>query len=1306
MLSPTSRCVFARSTKDFKDAPEKLVLCVAFDSESLDGTHAVQSSRLYTSEDFFETDGKIVNFGRGKQGRGVVALGVVSKFIVVALKDLTKDVDTGEMVLYVTIDGQNWAHASFPHGATRLLENAYTVVESTTHSLAVDVLTHSRSTIGTLFVSNSNGTFFVQSLKDTNRNMEGFVDFEELVGVEGVGLANYVANADEVEGRGVEKQLRTVVTFDDGSSWDPIATPSELRGEKIACPNSDACNLHLHSVSTPHNLGRIFSSPAPGFVMGVGSAGDFLLPYEQCDTFLSTDAGVNWKKVSENAHMYEFGGQGSIIVIVDDEDYTDYVQYSYDSGNTWHDLKLGVAISARGLTTVPDSTSQKFLLLGTLRRQDQTNDGRHVGIFLDFAPLQKRQCGDSDFERWYARTAKGHECVMGHKQYYRRRKADADCFVGHKFEDPVEFEENCACSDHDYECDYNYVLQGGQCVAAGPEPIPAGVCSGNRDNEKYKGSSGYRLIPGNTCDKTLSGAVVKDDKVDKDCSNAAVPEGEGAHQTFQFPAEIMQHFYFRSSQTVLVQLHDHTVWQSPNEGYSWTQLRPDLRMLAIYMHNYADDRAYIITDSRTVLYTTSTGKDWYEFETPTDVNNFRVSLLQFHPSRKDWLIWTGQEDCLSPGSPNCRVVASYSLDNGRRWHNFEEYVKQCTWGRDKNLKIDERLIVCESFGIKSGSQREFGFENPLQLVAGRELYTSKTKLFENVVGLAKFSEYMIVAELGNQNTLDLQVSLDGKNFATGLFPMEYRLDNHAYTILESSTDSVFLHVTMSQQWGAEYGSILKSNSNGTYYGVSLDFANRNDAGYVDFEKNQGLDGIAVANVVVNPDEALLTGKKYLQTRITHNDGGSWKQISPPTKDSLGQTYDCTSTKCALNIHGYTERRDARATYSSPAATGLMMAVGNVGESLASYTDSDIFLSRDAGFTWEEVHKDAHLWEFGDSGSVLVIVNDEEPTDHVLFTTDEGLNWREYHFGDRVRIMTLVNAPSDTSRKFLMFGTTQRDGSTVAIHLDFTQLSKRQCACSVFPCATVLILCAGKFDIDDPNNDDFELWSPSEEREEQCLFGRQVAYYRRLRDKSCYIGDMKPPGKLVRNCICKRSDFECEFNHRLNDAGECILAEGASPLPSNMEDQCWNGEEFWWERTAYRKIPFSTCEDGERLDQGHRHECPGLRGKSVFFWLSVIVLPAGLVSVLAYWFYKKSGHMKGTIRLPDNVRPSLSTDAGLVDTIASVPWYLLGLATVALSAVSRIKIPFIGGLFRSRRGYRTVAVDEDAQVLRFEDEEGA
>ena len=35
------------------------------------------------------------------------------------------------------------------------------------------------------------------------------------------------------------------------------------------------------------------------------------------------------------------------------------------------------------------------------------------------------------------------------------------------------------------------------------------------------------------------------------------------------------------------------------------------------------------------------------------------------------------------------------------------------------------------------------------------------------------------------------------------------------------------------------------------------------------------------------------------------------------------------------------------------------------------------------------------------------------------------------------------------------------------------------------------LSLGNIDAENPGKDDFELWSPSEERPEQCLFGRQV-----------------------------------------------------------------------------------------------------------------------------------------------------------------------------------------------------------------------
>jgi hypothetical protein len=95
------------------------------------------------------------------------------------------------------------------------------------------------------------------------------------------------------------------------------------------------CSLHLHSVTTPHNFGRTFSSPAPGFVMGVGTIGKHLNPYEESDTFLSSDAGLNWKMVQKNAHLYEFGDQGSLIVIVNNEEPVDSLMYSTDMGTSW-----------------------------------------------------------------------------------------------------------------------------------------------------------------------------------------------------------------------------------------------------------------------------------------------------------------------------------------------------------------------------------------------------------------------------------------------------------------------------------------------------------------------------------------------------------------------------------------------------------------------------------------------------------------------------------------------------------------------------------------------------------------------------------------------------------------------------------------------------------------------------------------------------------------------------------------------------------------------------------------------------------
>ena len=86
---------------------------------------------------------------------------------------------------------------------------------------------------------------------------------------------------------------------------------------------------------------------------------------------------------------------------------------------------------------------------------------------------------------------------------------------------------------------------------------------------------------------------------------------------------------------------------------------------------------------------------------------------------------------------------------------------------------------------------------------------------------------------------------------------------------------MFLHVTIKEPPGPSWGDILKSNSNGTYFGVSADNVHRNNEGYIDFEKMIGLDGIALVNIVSNAHEATITGNADVETRITHNDGASF-----------------------------------------------------------------------------------------------------------------------------------------------------------------------------------------------------------------------------------------------------------------------------------------------------------------------------------------------------------------------------------------------------------------------------------------------
>lgn len=212
---------------------------------------------------------------------------------------------------------------------------------------------------------------------------------------------------------------------------------------------------------------------------------------------------------------------------------------------------------------------------------------------------------------------------------------------------------------------------------------------------------------------------------------------------------MLQYMYFRNSHTVLIQIDGGQIWQSSNEGYTWSQLFRHDYFIAIYMNPYWNDRAWLLTNTRKVYMTTDTGATWIEMQAPMEPNIFGVAAVNFHPKQSDWLIWVGSTECTRIGGPNCRTEAFYSKDHGRRWIKFDNYVRTCNWARDKGLKIDEKEIICESYRDKKGDQMTFVGVNPLQLVMGKEFYSQKTVLFHNVVGFARFSEYLLVAEVSS-----------------------------------------------------------------------------------------------------------------------------------------------------------------------------------------------------------------------------------------------------------------------------------------------------------------------------------------------------------------------------------------------------------------------------------------------------------------------------------------------------------------------------------------------------------------------------
>lgn len=1110
MRTHSRGCWWALSNPEFAEGPNgddirnkinNRILCIV---PGLKNPFFNFANRLVYSDNFFGDDEEGIEVGLSSGGRpvsGIIDLAAVKRHVVAA----ARSEGTDELALYITDDAIIWHRAEF--GNQKIEQDGFTVLESTNYSIQIDVQNTGRlGTMGVLFTSNSNGTYFTRNIEHTNRDIEGRVDFEKIANIQGIVLVNVVDNWKAVEDElGVKKNVVSKISFDDGHTFQSLKV-----GDK---------NLHLHSVTAFENVGRVFSSPAPGLVMGVGNTGDHLKDYKDGDLYVSDDAGVKWRKGLDKPHKYEFGDQGGVIMAIsDDKEAAGKIQFSIDHGKEWETEDLPDKIKPLLLTTNLGSTNLKFLLMG----QQADKADSFIVYSIDFSNMHERECGDDDFEKWPARLDdKGEpDCLMGHKQYYRRRKSDAECFVSEGYNVPTPIFEQCVCTREDFECDYNFKQSedGTECTATSAFKPSPDKCKNPDDT--YKGPSGWRLIPGNACIR--DGGVNLDEGKEQSCKDAQVPSSENIQikKTTFGSSQFTFYTYLErketssgDDETIVMLTDDGTLHLTHDHGKTWDNPL-DTRIEKIIQHDYLNDRAYFLTSGTEAYVTINRGETITNFKAPT--SGWEYVNIAFHESKKDWLIWTGPSDnCVGD---TCGKDAHISKNRGTDFETLLGSVEKCLFMASESRKDSETLIFCDQHADEIPTKHR-------QLLSTTNWFDDSTVHIKNVEQFASQAEFIIAAARNPEKmeSLKAETSIDGQGFADAEFPPGFDVPVQvAYTVLDSSTHSIFLHVTVNKDPERAYGTIIKSNSNGTSYVRSVDGVSRDRNGFVDFEKMEGLEGIALVNVVANIAEVDNGKDKLLKTKITHNDGARWSYIPPPAKDADGRPYNClppegkATERCSLHLHGYTERIDPRATYSSASAIGLMFGVGNVGEFLMGKDEADTFFTRDGGISWKSVKKGNYRWEYGDQGSILVLVEADKPTNVISYSVDEGETWVDFEFSDeKMRVLALSTVPSDTSKNFLIWGMEESSRQWATVNLDFSNLRDRTC----------------KLDETTGDGQDYYLWQPRHPlQEDNCLFGHVEQYHRKNPKAHCWNNWFEVHVHLVaHNCSCTRQDYEWYVN---------------------------------------------------------------------------------------------------------------------------------------------------------------------------------
>lgn len=340
---------------------------------------------------------------------------------------------------------------------------------------------------------------------------EAFTDLYKVEGLRGIYIASkwlHSSYSPKPFSSVGPEHLASVITFDHGSSWQPLQAPTvDDEGQLINCSK---CSLHLSQkfsqlYPVTRSVSIMSSKTAPGVIMATGVIGRNLKGHP-C-VFISRDAGQTWKQILKNYHFFNYGDHGGVLVAVKyfkSKGETREILYSTDEGETWLKYTFHTSnLKVYGLMIEPNSNSTEFTLFGSEREYH-----KWLILKIDLKNAFSHNCTTDDYKFWSPGSLNGDSlvpCILGVQETYQRRAAHVTCFNGRDYDRPMRTEK-CKCSSWDFECDVGFSRQNSKSPCVRNRTLSADkdvyrVPDTCRPGQFFRRTKGYRLIEGDVCEE-------------------------------------------------------------------------------------------------------------------------------------------------------------------------------------------------------------------------------------------------------------------------------------------------------------------------------------------------------------------------------------------------------------------------------------------------------------------------------------------------------------------------------------------------------------------------------------------------------------------------------------------------------------------------------------------------------------------------------------------------------------------------------------------------------------------------------------